>query len=69
MLPSTVELTSSVTQLDRFARLLEDLEEKHCFLMSPATGGNVVYFLVGRISRGGESGWGGLVGAGTWSDA
>jgi len=69
MLPSTVEVTSTGPEIDQFAVLLAPLKEKYCFVTNPATGGIVVYFLVGRISRGVESGWGGLVGVATWSDA
>lgn len=42
------------------------LQERYCFRVNaPVTGGVVVFVLVGRVLG---RGWGGLVGAGTWSD-
>lgn len=61
-----VPLGGSGSLGEKFSTHVADLQERYCFRVNaPATGGVVVFVLVGRVLG---RGWGGLVGAGTWSD-
>ncbi|KAJ7497131.1 hypothetical protein FB451DRAFT_1210248 [Mycena latifolia] len=63
-IPVTVNMDSPTREMLDFSAQLAHLQDLHCFFMHPASGSDVIYSLIGKNA----SGWGGLVGIGTWSD-
>ncbi|KAJ6558574.1 hypothetical protein DFH09DRAFT_986634 [Mycena vulgaris] len=63
-IPVTVNMDAPTPEMDALSAKLAELRDLHCFLVHPTSGSDVIYSLIGENA----SGWGGLVGIGTWSD-